>query len=446
MRLSKLEIREFRGIRCLDLEFSPDGILIYGPNGVGKSSILQAIEYLLTGTVERLTGEGTGRQSLEGDLHHKEASSEESLVIGSFVDGDREIRIRRCVEGGALEVLSDHDGLADGELPQPIRSLQVAMECKQNLLSRDDLLRFIDAPDHRRSEVLNDILRLSQIDSYRMTLQRVDRDLAKNQKRVQEARDDARESFYDELESEIDATDRSIASDATALEVINELRTQYDANSLDSLDVADFTVGIVEPDQPSAHPLARTTTGENLTKSVSRLDNFDEEIVDQFENLTDALEELDSKPELQRDVRAQDLIEQGKKLVEGEADRCPLCLKDWSDGDLLDELEMRRDNASRAEHLRGHIRSSIDNIDQFLRKLQRDLDTLIGDLDGEIPDGHDELSQELEVLQKTKGNISDTRNRLKSGDLLDIPFADLEGQEVKSTILPDDLRDALSTL
>lgn len=453
MRLSDLAIREFRGVRCLDLEFSSDGILIYGPNGVGKSSILQAIEYLLTGSVERLTGEGTGRGSLEGDLHHRDATPEESQVTATFSNEDKEVRIQRCVAGSELKFLTDDDeddDDEDNEIPPEIRSLQVAMESKQNVLSREDLLRFIEAPDHERSEVLNDILRLDEIDSYRITLQRVESDLESERDRAQDELDKAQTDFYDELETEsepiFDESVATIASDTTALEVVNELRARYDAEALDELDEADFTVGITEPDQPSAHPLARSTTADHLSDIVSSMEQFTETIAIPYEELRDAIKNLESRPELQRDIRAQDLIEQGQKLLDDDPDQCPLCLADWSDRDLVGQLNERRENASEAEHQREHIRDRIDTLKESLRALERNVESLIEDLDHGTPDGHDDLEDEIKVLQQFATALAATREELTGGDLLEIPYRDLDAAALEDELAPTNLGETLDKL
>jgi len=54
-RLKTLEIENFRGIgRKISLNLDADIIIIYGPNGTGKTSIFDAIEWGITGQVERL--------------------------------------------------------------------------------------------------------------------------------------------------------------------------------------------------------------------------------------------------------------------------------------------------------------------------------------------------------------------------------------------------------
>jgi recombinational DNA repair ATPase RecF len=59
VRLLRLEIRHFRGIQELDLAPGGENLVLWGTNGSGKSSVADAIDFVLTGRIPRLTGEGT---------------------------------------------------------------------------------------------------------------------------------------------------------------------------------------------------------------------------------------------------------------------------------------------------------------------------------------------------------------------------------------------------
>ena len=57
MRIKNLILKNFRNFESFDVEFSPTRTLIVGPNGVGKSNILEAIYLLASGDSNRATKE-----------------------------------------------------------------------------------------------------------------------------------------------------------------------------------------------------------------------------------------------------------------------------------------------------------------------------------------------------------------------------------------------------
>jgi DNA repair exonuclease SbcCD ATPase subunit len=59
IKLESIHIEEVRGIRNLDLHFGKEKFAICRPNGSGKSGIIDAIEFGLTGQMGRLSGRGT---------------------------------------------------------------------------------------------------------------------------------------------------------------------------------------------------------------------------------------------------------------------------------------------------------------------------------------------------------------------------------------------------
>jgi len=65
MKILKLEIKNVRGIPDLTIEPNGKSFVVYGPNGSGKSAVVDALDFLLTGKIARLIGEGTEGISLK---------------------------------------------------------------------------------------------------------------------------------------------------------------------------------------------------------------------------------------------------------------------------------------------------------------------------------------------------------------------------------------------
>src|SRR5262245_30006833 len=65
IQIESLRVENFRGIRRLELIFDRKSFGICGPNGTGKSGIVDAIEFALIGDITRLTGKGMAGVTLK---------------------------------------------------------------------------------------------------------------------------------------------------------------------------------------------------------------------------------------------------------------------------------------------------------------------------------------------------------------------------------------------
>ena len=70
IKVLSIEVHEFRGIRDFSIDFAGENFAICGRNGTGKSGIVDALEFGLTGNVSRLSGRGTGDISLKDHGPH----------------------------------------------------------------------------------------------------------------------------------------------------------------------------------------------------------------------------------------------------------------------------------------------------------------------------------------------------------------------------------------
>ncbi len=70
IRVKTLHIENFRGIREINLDLAGNNYGICGPNGTGKSGVVDAIEFCLTGDVTRLSGQGTAGLSVKNHAPH----------------------------------------------------------------------------------------------------------------------------------------------------------------------------------------------------------------------------------------------------------------------------------------------------------------------------------------------------------------------------------------
>lgn len=80
--IREVSIEGVRGVnKRLSLPLHDAVNLFYGPNGVGKSSILQSIEWCLTGKISYLTGPDFMREDAIVNLFHPKKKAEVSVAI-----------------------------------------------------------------------------------------------------------------------------------------------------------------------------------------------------------------------------------------------------------------------------------------------------------------------------------------------------------------------------
>src|SRR6266436_5687746 len=112
-RIRRLEVQSYRGIReQVGLIADGKSILLFGENGTGKSSFVDALERLLVGRVSTLDGRAAG---ISSDRHgpHIHAESYPSRIAVTFDNP----------AATTLDLQSDREGL-----PQPIKDYLEAAE------------------------------------------------------------------------------------------------------------------------------------------------------------------------------------------------------------------------------------------------------------------------------------------------------------------------------
>lgn len=85
IQVETLTISEFRGIRSLTLNLNRKNFAICGSNGTGKSGVVDALEFVMTGSISRLSGKGRGDLSLKEHGPHVDCrkSPEKAYVEAS---------------------------------------------------------------------------------------------------------------------------------------------------------------------------------------------------------------------------------------------------------------------------------------------------------------------------------------------------------------------------
>ena len=121
MRIDFLELSGFRGFRDkVRVEFGRGFTIITGRNGVGKSTLCDAVEFAITGSIEKYSVERAAKESLSDYLWWRgEGKPSAHYVTVSFLtDDDKPFTITRSRERGADRSVEEiHTALCAGPAP-----------------------------------------------------------------------------------------------------------------------------------------------------------------------------------------------------------------------------------------------------------------------------------------------------------------------------------------
>ena len=137
MKISSLTIIDFRGIRHLTIPLESRSAVIWDDNGVGKSGVVDAVDFLLRGDVTRLSGRGAGGLSLLQHGPHVRAKTEHARVDAEVIlDDGATYQVSRSV--------SQPNALVADPAVSP-EFLRVSGR-GQHLLTRRDILSVVTVP------------------------------------------------------------------------------------------------------------------------------------------------------------------------------------------------------------------------------------------------------------------------------------------------------------
>lgn len=367
MKVLELEIHNIRGIRHLILR--PDGrnFVVWGSNGSGKSAVVDAIDFLLTGRVSRLMGRGTGGITLSKHGPHIDCEPRDAKVraIIRLAETAETVEISRCM-GHADELECSAPTSTAAQLG-PIMSLA---QRGQHVLTRREILKYVTAEAGTRAQLIQELLNISEIDDVRKGLVKASNDLDKEVEATKRSVQRAR--------SAVNATvqQRSYNVD-TVIETVNNNRAVLGGNQLSSLRATDLKNGIAPLAVASASPAVNITLLErdvrNLTDAMSP--DKQAQITATDQQLRDTIVTVRSDPQLLRALSHQELTKLGLALLD-ETGSCPLCDSTWPPGKLREYLQLQLSKGqvasahqSRIAELSATMAGYIDAVTPSLKKL-----------------------------------------------------------------------------
>lgn len=170
IKIDKIHIQKFRGIIDLSVTFQGQNFTVCGPNGTGKSGIVDTIEFVLSGDISRLSGAGRGGVSVKTHAPHVDYGDNPEVAVvslhGKVVSTGETFKISRNVANANTPTILP----ASPTIIETIEQLSVR---KNISLSRRELIQYVISTPTNRASQVNALLQLEQLSNLRKTFQKI---------------------------------------------------------------------------------------------------------------------------------------------------------------------------------------------------------------------------------------------------------------------------------
>ncbi len=379
MKLLALEIKNMRGVP--DLTINPGGknFLIWGPNGTGKSGVVDAIEFVLTGKISRLAGEGTEGITLSKYGVHITKKPEDAYVQAQLeVPGfDKPLEIKRLMTSPGVIQCPPEAKQFFGEIEQAVKHGQM-------VLTRRDILRYITARGGSRAQAIQELLNLDEIEETRKTLVQIRGKFQQEHKSA--------DANVKQAKADVAATlGQKTYVEAQIIQGINGKRSQLGGVPITAITVSNTKMALNAPLSAASDDSgvklklsAVRTAGATLNKILyDNVHQRDQALVGLYDLLTQGRQQINANADLAK----LSLIRQAHGFVNEATTECPLCGATWPQGHLLTHLQKTEaelqalhtmfDNIVRAkEQILDECRNLLANLSNLTTGL---LDTVFSD-------------------------------------------------------------------
>ena len=373
MQLLTLAIRNVRGLRDTTLTFDGNNSVIWGPNGAGKSCVIDAIDFLFTGQISRLTGPGTQGITLNRHGPHIDHAPENATVSAV-------VRLDGVADPVSIERrMSQSDKLIcpDGVKPLLV-TIGESITKGGVILTRRDILQYITAEAGTRADEIQALLRLDDVEKVRSSLRSAKTTLTRNATAARRAIETAKQ--------EVNATlGLPSYSDPGLLDAVNLARANLDGEPLQVMQSSDFkqdlsppAIGATDGGHSNKNLLRRLVV--NLRQSATAIQGGNQETHDK--TLRTTIAELNANPALLAEFERLTLIEHAIGFVDESTLDCPVCGATWPDGHLKSHLDARLAAAHEAQAKKKNIDESAESLAELVRPIVAQTNGLIGGLNG----------------------------------------------------------------
>jgi len=426
IKIESITIKEFRGIRNLTLNFKGKNFAICGPNGTGKSGVVDALEFVLTGNISRLSGEGRGEVSLKQHAPHVDKRNDPAKALVSATVIIPSLKKTYTVERSAKTPSMIKVTPSDQAATEIFATVQ---EHPEIVLSRRELIRYVLATPGKRNEEIQALLHLDQIEDVRAGLQKIANSMEKQLKPFETAATSATENLARALAiSEL--SKEYILSTANAQRTILGLPFLADFTTTTSLKDG---MSVPAQTKPQTIPKAQAVTDIRAAREI--LKEISGKLTESL--VADVLADLNllaADKAVVEGVTRQHFYTFGLNFIEAEV--CPFCDNEWDVEALRTHVRSKLEHLKELSTKRKAVEKKLLPLITLLRKAETEINLLIRY--AAMPKPAIEMRTAQEYVTRCNGSI----NLLEAF----LPLADTIAILRELTDVPQTVEDAISRL
>lgn len=419
MKLLELEINEIRGIKNLTLTPNGDTIVVWGPNGTGKSGVIDAVDFLLTGKVTRLLGKGTQGLTLKTHGSHIDSTGEDAYVSAKIkIDGINEpVSLKREISNpNHLEVIG-----CDEDKILPIRSIA---ERGQHVLTRREILDYITSEPSTRAQQIQTLLNIYEIERIRQNLVKISNKATKSVAATSKAFEQAKFGV-------LSTTQESSFQKETIIKFVNAKRAVLGGEPIAELNSTDLKKDITPPKLVSSTDTNISLIQNNIENIISILSKKDS-MISADSALVSAITEINSSSDMLLAFKRRELIELGISTLEDDEQKdCPLCDSEWEELKLLEYLKGKLEGIDKIGKINQTIESNSKVISRDVGLIQTNLARIqnVLPLVSELSTEQEKITNWVEHLKLFSKSLESTVSNYLSFDRRDREIGSLFSPE-----------------
>jgi len=405
MKILSLEIKNIRGIPDFQLKPNGKSLVIYGPNGSGKSAVIDALDFLLTGKIARLIGEGTEDISLKDYGPHIDKKNDlNSVQVNAIIkvpDINEEINISRTMQ-------KPNELIFDTKYENQLAPTLELLNRGQYVFTRREILKLITSKSSTRAQEIQKVLKLTELEDIRTNLVKVFNESKRESKSAKIAFDSAKQSV-------ISITGHPEYKTSEVLKFINEQRLKLGGSEIQKIDSTKLKeeIGSIQINPSSVNHKILEERCNNLKSSELLKDNI--ELTHTIAKLRQTINTINEDSKASWNSKRYRFTINGINLLR-KSGECPLCDIEWTDGELRKYLQTRVDNESAVQK---DLEESVDKIASFISKAQNRINQLLETLkpvssSKDKEDTKENIKNGFNCLSNWNSNLLNLSNALKN--------------------------------